>query len=89
MLQNREDQLVKEFPFVLEKLGEERSGYFCLVFRQNGAEEAEDPIASVHFRLDTVFFEVLGECRKMLLNKHLYDIAVLLQTWKANLIYIS
>ena len=79
VLQNGENEFVKEFPFVLEELGEEGSSYFCLVFGQDGAEEAEDPIAGVHLGLNVVFFKMGAEFRQMCCHKHVDDVTVLVE----------
>lgn len=60
-----------------------------LMFRKHRAEQTEDPVGGVHFRLHTVLIKVLMEFGQMLLYQHLYYETVFLKPRKTHLVNVA
>ena len=80
MTQNRQNQFVKEFPFVLEEEREESGRHFRIVFWENRSKDAENPIGGVHLWSNLMLFEVFMDLRKVLFDEKTNNIGVLVET---------
>ena len=70
IFQDAQDQLIKEFPLILEEQRKELSGHISFILRQDRSEQAEDPVAGVHFWHDVVFFKMLVQLWQVVLHQH-------------------